>query len=64
VRQGESFEGSPYYPQVWPNLIPKETEALAKGLASDMTPLNILNVLSGILYTKVVKMFFGPEKPV
>ena len=59
VKQGGSFEGSPYYPQVYPSLISEETEALAAGLASDMAPWNVAKVLSQVLVDYGKQKLFG-----
>eukprot|EP00457_Paulinella_chromatophora_P006112 gb/GEZN01006130.1/.p1 GENE.gb/GEZN01006130.1/~~gb/GEZN01006130.1/.p1 ORF type:complete len:419 (-),score=42.93 gb/GEZN01006130.1/:199-1455(-) len=42
VQQGGSFIGSPYYPQVWPDLIPEERAALENGFVAqaDMAAAN------------------------
>ena len=58
VPQGGQFNGSPYYPQVWPKLIDTEVNALQQGLASDMSPVNMFHVVRRLLLDKI----FGSEK--
>jgi hypothetical protein len=57
VEQGGTFVGSPYYPKVWPVRIESEMKALEHGLDSDITPLNLVQVLSRVLYKKAVSYF-------
>lgn len=55
--QGDSFVGSPYYPQVWPVLIKEEMKALEHGLSSDIAPINFVSILGRVLYKKAVELF-------
>eukprot|EP00808_Paulinella_micropora_P021126 g72511.t1 len=45
VKQGDTFEGSPYYPQVWPAMVPAEVEAIEAGLADDVTTRGMINAM-------------------
>jgi hypothetical protein len=56
VEQEGSFVGSPYYPQVWPYLLPAEVEALRQGQL-DMTDVTLLNLFRNVgrfLYRRAV----------
>ena len=53
IKQGETFDGSPYYPQVKPNLVESETKALEHGLDADVTPMTVLKFMALLTYKKI-----------
>lgn len=59
VGQGEVFE-SPYYPQVWPELIESEMKALERGLDQDITLLGVVQFRSK-RFAKRVAPFLFPD---
>ncbi|KAL3894100.1 MAG: hypothetical protein SGARI_007846 [Bacillariaceae sp.] len=60
VAQNEEFD-SPYYPQVWPEVLPLEMEALKKGLDSDITLKGALSFMAKRSLQKLKTAVF-PEK--
>ena len=61
VQQGSTFEGSPYYPQVYPTLLEDEMKALEHGLDGDITIASIIKV-TGMVLTRKVKELFLQKK--
>ena len=53
IKQGGTFDGSPYYPQVKPNLIESESKALEHGLDPDITPMAVLKLMASLIYKKL-----------
>jgi len=53
VGPGKVFDGSPYYPQVWPQLNEMETKALERGLEADMVLSRIIPMAAKLLLKKV-----------
>jgi hypothetical protein len=45
VQQNEEFD-SPYYPQVWPTLVPSELKALENGLDADITLMGAITFMA------------------
>jgi hypothetical protein len=60
IGQGDLFE-SPYYPQVWPNLLESEMKALEHGLDSDVSLVAALQFMSKRM-AKKFKLWVFPEK--
>jgi hypothetical protein len=52
IEQGGSFEGSAYYPQVYPTLLDEELKALEHGLDGDITIGSLFQVLGMVLKRK------------
>mmetsp|Transcript_10569 Transcript_10569/g.23441 ORF Transcript_10569/g.23441 Transcript_10569/m.23441 type:complete len:375 (+) Transcript_10569:235-1359(+) len=62
VGQGQLFD-SPYYPQVWPTLLPKEMKALEHGLDQDITVSSALAYMAKVLAKKYLPSFlYEPVK--
>jgi hypothetical protein len=47
VEQNEEFD-SPYYPQVWPSLVPSELKALENGLDADITLMGAITFMTKV----------------
>lgn len=53
---------SPYYPQVWPNLLESELRALEHGLDSDVTLISALSYISKRMVKKLYDRVFNAKK--
>lgn len=59
IQQEGSFIGSPYYPQVLPELVPAEMEALRNGLELDFSLLNLFLNVGRFVYHSIVDHITG-----
>lgn len=61
MEQGQLLD-SPYYPQVWPSLVPSEMEALKHGLDQDIKLSTVVSFMVKRMAKRFVPFLFTPEE--